>query len=543
MPLHTFPKSSHMMATLKSVVWNCGGLTNTDSSSKKAIFFEKTHGTNFDLAIFLETHHKDESALPQEILRYKSTHQIIHSPAKNDEPYSGIICLVSNRFKINSENELLPGRIFNFKIEHISTHSKFNATTLYLPTNNNLNEENIHNFISSLKASHTLEDDNIILGDFNFIDNNHDKANGLNPTDKMACNFWIPFLSELDMVDPFRAQNPNKRLWSFIGTGKAKNSRIDRIYTNADQMTSITNMTYLQTPFGGHRMLQFTKKGEVEHGPGYYKMNTSILNEPKHRELIENLVEEVKNLSNTDPIHRWQTFTMLAKSRSITYSKIRNHTKNRIKKRLQKQMEIIEENPSNIEDESTLNHYNHIKRRLKKIQLEEIEGYKKRLRLSAPYEQAEPDIAFFAKLQKKKISDDTIGQLAEHKEGQIYTDKEKLIEISTKFYKSLYTPNKVNTATQDKLLKNIKKKISQREKEILDAPLEDKELMTAAFQLKKDRSPGLDGLPTEFYQEYWDLIKDLYLPFIQEVRIKSIPKRKNASIIKLVYKNKGEIFL
>ena len=181
----------------------------------------------------------------------------------------------------------------------------------------------------------------MILGDFNFIDNNQDKANGLNSTDNMVCNQWIPFLSKMDMVDPFRAQNPKKRQWSFIGTGKAKNSRIDRIYVNADQMTSITNLKYSQTPFGGHRMLQFTKQGEVEHGRGYYKMNTSILNETKHRELIQNLAEEIKNLPNTDPIHRWQTFTMLAKSRSITYSKHRNHAKKRLKNRLQKQIEEI----------------------------------------------------------------------------------------------------------------------------------------------------------------------------------------------------------
>ena len=163
-------------------------------------------------------------------------------------------------------------------------------------------------------------------------------------------------------------------------------------------------------------------------------------------------------------------------------------------------MKEIEEYPANIENEQVLNQYNHIKRRLKQLQLDEIEGYKKRLRLLAPYEQAEPDISFYAKLQKKKISNDIIGQLAEHKDGEIYTDKDKLIEISTNFYKSLYTPSKVNTSIQNRLLKNIRNKISQTEKNTLDAPLEDKELERAVFQLKKDKSPGLDGLPAEFYQ-------------------------------------------
>ena len=163
------------MATLNSVVWNCGGLTNTDSSSRKAIFFEKNLGTNFDLAVLLETHHKDSTTLPEEILRYKSTHQIIHTPAKNDEPYSGIVLLIANQYKVNCLKEILQGRIFNFKIEHRSNRTKFNVTAVYLHTNNNLTQGKIHDIVSSLRETHKLEDTNIILGDFNFIDHNLDK--------------------------------------------------------------------------------------------------------------------------------------------------------------------------------------------------------------------------------------------------------------------------------------------------------------------------------------------------------------------------------
>ena len=68
------------MATLDSVVWNCGGLTNT-SSSHKAMFFEKKFGATFDIAVLLETHHKDKAALPQELLRYEKSYEIVHSPA------------------------------------------------------------------------------------------------------------------------------------------------------------------------------------------------------------------------------------------------------------------------------------------------------------------------------------------------------------------------------------------------------------------------------------------------------------------------------
>ena len=47
--------------------------------------------------------------------------------------------------------------------------------------------------------------------------------------DKQFNQLWIPFLDELDMVDPSREQNPKRRIGPFLGTGAARNSRIDVI--------------------------------------------------------------------------------------------------------------------------------------------------------------------------------------------------------------------------------------------------------------------------------------------------------------------------
>ena len=70
------------------------------------------------------------------------------------------------------------------------------------------NTENISNYM--------------ILGDFNFIDHEKDKTNGLNSKDKQLNKVWAPFIEEMELVDPFREQNPKRKIWSFIGTGVAK---------------------------------------------------------------------------------------------------------------------------------------------------------------------------------------------------------------------------------------------------------------------------------------------------------------------------------
>ena len=61
------------MGSFNAVAWNCGGLTSTDLSRSKAIFFEKENKANFDVAFFLETHHKDEKEIPLDLMMFART--------------------------------------------------------------------------------------------------------------------------------------------------------------------------------------------------------------------------------------------------------------------------------------------------------------------------------------------------------------------------------------------------------------------------------------------------------------------------------------
>ena len=125
------------------------------------------------------------------------------------------------------------------------------------------------NIVHLLRPQHEEEVEKyMILGDFNFIDHEKDKRNGLTSKDKQLNQVWIPFLDEMGMVDPFREQNPKRRIWSFLGTGVAKNSRIDRLYVNSTLTNDITNIRYIHTPFVGHQVLAFVLKRHIEWGKG-----------------------------------------------------------------------------------------------------------------------------------------------------------------------------------------------------------------------------------------------------------------------------------
>ena len=56
------------------------------------MFFEKTFKDDFDFFFFLETHHKDENDLPNELLRYQDSHHIVHSETnENDTHTQGLL--------------------------------------------------------------------------------------------------------------------------------------------------------------------------------------------------------------------------------------------------------------------------------------------------------------------------------------------------------------------------------------------------------------------------------------------------------------------
>ena len=177
------------------------------------------------------------------------------------------------------------------------------------------------------------------------------------------------------------------------------------------------------------------------------------------------------------------------------------------------------------------------------MKIKEIDGYIKRVRFLAPYEKSEPDIAFFSKLEGQKRANDRINQLAETKDGEIFTDTENIMRISTKFYKDLYSTDKVNEKVQDKLLRNVKTKLSKEARTDLDKPITAEEVFKAINKLQSGKSPGLDGFPIEFYKEYWHLIQNLFMTYVNEVLETGISNSRNVSVIKLIYKKTGEIFL
>ena len=59
------------------------------------------------------------------------------------------------------------------------------------------------------------------------------------------------------------------------------------------------------------------------------------------------------------------------------------------------------------------------------------------------------------------------------------------------------------------------------------------------YQLPLDKSPGVDGIPIEFYRRFGPLLQHRYLAYVTAAYNVGFPSSRNLGLLKLLYKDRG----
>ena len=119
---------------------------------------------------------------------------------------------------------------------------------------------------------------------------------------------------------------------------------------------------------------------------------------------------------------------------------------------------------------------------------------------------------------------------------------EGILQICTSFYQDLYSSQNINDNDIDCYLEDISVQniLTETEKEKCEGKIITKECLNALNQMKRNKSPGMDGIIIEFYQQFWDLLKDLLIDMFNECYdLGSLPDSMRTAIISLIFK-KGD---
>ena len=114
-----------------------------------------------------------------------------------------------------------------------------------------------------------------------------------------------------------------------------------------------------------------------------------------------------------------------------------------------------------------------------------------------------PSKALFQMEKTTKKKKQTIKEISSG--SYFYSDTISILKKIRKFYKNLYKKQEHYEEKREYFLNKISKRLSDDENAFLNIEFSSKELRKAANTLSKGKTPGIDGLPVEFYQEYWDI--------------------------------------
>ena len=282
-------------------------------------------------------------------------------------------------------------------------------------------------------------------------------------------------------------------------------SRLDRLYVK-DLQNSVSDTQNIPVSWSDHSMIKSTFRLDnvSRPGRGYWKLNCSIL---KQDVVIENFSERWEWLkskkSKFNNILEWWNFVKAElKLFFIKSSKNISQEKYGLLNLLRFQLkDVITKYTSNPDDYQTMTM---LKTKINAIQDNICEGVQIRAKLD---EKMKGEKISSYLLSKEKSSRYRLDRIVTS-DGNCVTNSQAISYYVKNYYENLFKKEECDLDAQDEFLHFISKIIGEKENELLTAEITECELLTTIQGMNNGKSPGIDGLPVEFYKGLWPVIKE-----------------------------------
>ena len=442
---------------------------------------------------------------------------------------------------------MLDGRLVYIQTKNLVTETLTNWFSVYGKSNEN------RDYANSLidKLDNEIEQNSlenlIICGDFNFVTSTNDRnTNSYTQTDNNYRTKWNVFEVKNDLIDCFRKICPKRRLYTFSQTGGNSKSRIDRVYISGCNIGRVQKIDFENNQESDHKLVRVKMVKEIEIGRGTWMFNNSMLNEATYTDEAEKIVKSYtqENQRFSFPNNRitWDFLKSNVSNFSKKFSKDKARKERKEIDIIKNKLEILESMPKEKINRDVENEI----LRLKKIEWDynekKLKGFKIRSRI--PYmEEGEGSISYFANLEKRKGEENLIFSL-ENDDGEVQEGNENIRKTVFDFFSNLYSEEPVMEDLQDELLQHVDKFLTNEEKISLDKAISREEIYFALNKLPKDKTPGPDGLSSEFLKNFWSDLGELYQKVIEEIHeFGELTESQKKGLIKISHKKNGRQFL
>ncbi len=312
--------------------------------------------------------------------------------------------------------------------------------------------EGVQEIITEFDNPHT-----IICGDWNLImDKDLDCYNYVNLNNPKAREKVLDLCNEMDLIDPWRIQNPNIRRYTWRQHGSSKQSRLDFFLTSSELHSNITSCDIKPGYRTDHSLVEIQFDfSKIERGNGYWKFNNSLLCDKDYVDLINDTIWKVieqyavipynfSNLRNLHPndiqfnINDQLFFEMLLmeiRSKTISYSAWKKKESIKLELNIEKDIKLLFDRVSRGE--------HNLDPILKDKQNELIEFRKTKMKgvlvrsKTRWMEEGEKPSRYFLNMEKRNFVNKTITNIVNEDNLSKVTDSKDILSETRSFYKKI----------------------------------------------------------------------------------------------------------
>ena len=420
----------------------------------------------------------------------------------------------------------------------------FVLANIYKPNNEAEQLLTLSEFCNFLNKIDDIKNKKIILGgDFNaYFDSKLDASGGKPTIKKQTIAKLIEILETFDLCDIWRIRNPNLRRVSFRQNHFSGyiQRRLDYFFIS-NILQEATKKTDILAAFStDHSPIYFSlsKQHHLINGRGLWKFNNSLINNEDFIEKmslhIKNTLKVFDNENISDDQVKWEYLKYEVRKFTIHYSK--NLAKSIRDERIKSEEKIKNLEKNGVSDLNNNQEYINCKSNLESIYQTKVDGMRIRSKCDW-YENGEKSSKFFLNLEKNRAIQGQIRTIIVN-EKEI-TDEIEINKQISFFYESLFKENlSFSERNLKKYLDNISiPLLSEEKKNSCEGEITEEEILKALKSMKNNKSPGNDGISKEFYQTFWNDLKNVFLPAIKKAyHTKKLSYSQYQAVIKLIEK-------
>ena len=423
--------------------------------------------------------------------------------------------------------------------------SKFRIVSLYAPNRNPARNALLHDLSAS--PSLASEVPVIVMGDFNSVlDRSVDRRGSDTISTHSESSAAIRTLMDsLHCLDGWRYLHPQDKSFTWDKPDGSISSRIDLVLFPRPWAPFMSSCVICPCPVSDHRAIvtRFSLPDTIELGPSFWKLNISLLDDPDYMTVISTFWRKWRaELPDFSDIRLWWDVGKIkVRQLSIHFSKRRARDKRTSRKSLTTELASLRTLLDQGHD-THLPRFKQVESELQELDLDDARGAQVRSR-ARWIEEGETSSSYFFRLEKARGLRQCISAVKDPG-GQTITDLSDIVDTWKGFYRDLFTAIPVDTQAQDTMLSKLEKRLSEDEAASCEGSLTLEEALGALKGMSRGKTPGLDGLPMEFYMAFWpvlgqDLVDVLNAGFDQQEL--SISQRRG--VITLIFKKEDPLLM